>query len=192
VEKKNNLFPVFLKLDQLKVLLVGAGKVGYEKTRALIKNSPEVCLTIVANDICSSIVKLSGEKDNITIINRKFIYNDLDEKDMIICATNDQLLNQRIAREAKKKGILINVTDAPELCDFYLSSVVQKGNLKIAISTNGKSPVMAKRIKQLLEKVLPDRIDELIRNMNIYRDSLKGDIQDKVEKLNDLTKSFIT
>jgi precorrin-2 dehydrogenase/sirohydrochlorin ferrochelatase len=89
-----------------------------------------------------------------------------------------------------KKNILVNVADTPDLCDFYLGSIVTKGDLKIAISTNGKSPTLSKRLREFFEDVLPENINDLILNLNEYRNSLKGSFAEKVEKLNQLTKSF--
>jgi siroheme synthase-like protein len=83
------------------------------------------------------------------------------------------------------------VADTPDLCDFYLGSIVQKGDLKIAISTNGKSPTLAKRIKEFLNEIIPDDIQQLLDNLQTYRNTLKGDFQDKVKELNDLTASLL-
>jgi siroheme synthase-like protein len=85
---------------------------------------------------------------------------------------------------------LVNVADKPELCDFYLGSIVQKGNLKIAISTNGKSPTIAKRIKEVLNETLPEEIDNLLDNMQNIRNKIKGDFTEKVKQLNEITKKL--
>ena len=82
---------------------------------------------------------------------------------------------------------MVNVADTPELCDFYLSSVVKKGDLKIAISTNGKSPTFAKRFREVLEEILPDSLQATLDNLQQIRNKLKGDFQDKLEKLNEIT-----
>jgi precorrin-2 dehydrogenase / sirohydrochlorin ferrochelatase len=82
------------------------------------------------------------------------------------------------------------VADTPELCDFYLGSIITKGELKIAISTNGKSPTLSKRIREFFEDILPENINDLILNLNEYRKTLKGDFEEKVNKLNELTASF--
>jgi len=86
---------------------------------------------------------------------------------------------------------LVNAADKPDLCDFYLSSVVQKGDLKIAISTNGKSPTIAKRIKEVLNDSLPAEIDELLSNMQQVRNKLSGDFAEKVKQLNEITKGLL-
>ena len=85
--------------------------------------------------------------------------------DIVILATDNPSLHETIKKLAEEKGILVNVADTPDLCDFYLGSIVQKGNLKIAISTNGKSPTAAKRIKEVLHHALPGELDEVIENL---------------------------
>ena len=78
-----------------------------------------------------------------------------------------------------------------DLCDFYLGSIVQKGSLKIGISTNGQSPTAAKRIKEMLNESLPDELDELIQNLQLVRNQLQGDFKQKVIQLNEITKSLV-
>ena len=111
---------------------------------------------------------------------------------MLILATNDHELHERTKLVARKKRILTNVADTPDLCDFYLGSVVQKGDLKIGISTNGKSPTFAKRFREYLEEILPDGLQELVDNLNTFRNNLKGDFKYKVKALNELTSSFLS
>ena len=189
---KNTLYPIFLKLENLQTLLVGAGNVGLEKLEAFLKNSPEAKVTIVADFICDEIREIAEKKDHIKLINRKFFTSDLEGKDLLILATDDRGLHERIKEIARERRILTNVADTPDLCDFYLGSVVQKGDLKIGISTNGKSPTFAKRFREYLEESLPDSIQELVDNLNAFRNTLKGDFQFKVNALNDLTSSFIS
>jgi siroheme synthase-like protein len=82
------------------------------------------------------------------------------------------------------------VADTPDLCDFYLGSIVKKGDLKIAISTNGKSPTLSKRMRQYLEEAIPDDIQELLDNLRLLRDQLKGDFEYKVKELNKVTERW--
>ncbi|MDP9229189.1 MAG: TSUP family transporter, partial [Bacteroidota bacterium] len=113
---------------------------------------------------------------------------DFDNADIIIAAVNDAATSEQIRKEAHKKGKLVNVADKPELCDFYMSSIVKKGNLKIAISTNGKSPTIAKRLKETLNDVLPAELDDVLDNMEVIRNKMKGDFATKVNRLNKITK----
>jgi uncharacterized protein len=86
---------------------------------------------------------------------------------------------------------MINAADKPELCDFYLGSVVRKGSVKIAISTNGKSPTIAKRLKEVINDMLPDEMESVLDNMQKIRNGINGDFNEKVKRLNDLTKVLV-
>ena len=187
---QNKLYPIFLKLENLQTLLVGAGVVGLEKLNALLKNSPAAKVNIIAEHVCEEIIEIARDNDNIKILKRKFFFSDLEGNDLLILAANDRALHERIKFLARERRILTNVADTPDLCDFYLGSVVQKGDLKIGISTNGKSPTFAKRFREYLEESLPDSIQELVDNLTAFRNNLKGDFQQKVNALNELTSSF--
>ncbi|MFN8353869.1 MAG: bifunctional precorrin-2 dehydrogenase/sirohydrochlorin ferrochelatase [Spirosomataceae bacterium] len=194
-EERNRLFPIFLKLEELQVLLVGGGNVGLEKLSALLANSPKARITVVADQIRDEIRAISAQNETngtqVVLVNRTFEFADLEDKDLVILATDNPALHQSIKRVTAENHILTNVADTPDLCDFYLGSIVQKGDLKIAISTNGKSPTMAKRIKEFLNEIIPDNIQTLLENLQAYRNTLKGDFQEKVRELNDLTASFL-
>ena len=185
--EQNPLFPVFLKLEELHTLLVGGGNVGLEKLTALLKNSPAAKVTVVAGIISGPVKELASAHPNVELVARNFLPGDLSDKDLVILATDDPELHKRIRTDARKQRILINVADTPDLCDFYLGSVVTKGNLKIGISTNGKSPTIARRMREFFEAALPDEIDDLLNNLNQIRDKISGDFREKVRRLNELT-----
>ena len=86
---------------------------------------------------------------------------------------------------------MVNVADSPSQCDFYMGGIVTKGNLKIGISTNGKSPTFAKRLRQWLENFLPEQIDDILNKLYIYRSQIKGDFEQKVEAMNKVTENLI-
>jgi precorrin-2 dehydrogenase/sirohydrochlorin ferrochelatase len=186
----NNLFPVFLKLENLRLLVVGGGAVGIEKTKAVLDNSPLASVTVVAPEIREELVDLQSKHPNLKLIYAPYALDYLDEKDLVIAATCIRELNKQVWSDAKLNKILVNVADTPDLCDFYLSSIVRKGNLKIAISTNGKSPTMAKRIREVLEEALPEELDEVLEKLHELREKLKGDFDYKVKKMNDITSSM--
>jgi siroheme synthase-like protein len=188
---KNQLYPVFLKLEQLNILLVGAGNVGLEKLNSLLTNSPEAKITVIAPLIKEEVRKLLNSHPSCLLIQRAFEPLDLEKKELVFLATDNAQLHAYIKELASEKGILVNVADTPHLCDFYLGSIVQKGSLKIAISTNGKSPTIAKRIKEIISDMLPDEIDNLLDNMQRIRNGIKGNFQEKVKQLNELTSDLI-
>jgi len=192
VIEQNPLYPVFFKLNRLRMLVVGAGEVGYEKLFFILKSSPNANITIVAPWAREDVSELiSGGKYNIKWIQREFDASDIEGHDLIVAATNFEDVNKHVHNAAKQKEKLINVADTPELCDFYLGSIVTRGNLKVAISTNGKSPTFAKRFRQVLEEVLPDDSAQLVENLKIFRDKLKGDFEYKVKELNRITSSLV-
>ncbi|MEO6547825.1 MAG: bifunctional precorrin-2 dehydrogenase/sirohydrochlorin ferrochelatase [Ferruginibacter sp.] len=187
---RNNLFPVFLKLENLLLLIVGGGYVGMEKLQAVLQNSPQANIRLVATQISNEIKDLVAGNDKIELIERPYQSSDIDGVDLVIAAVNDVAVSEQVSHDAGQKGKLVNAADKPSLCDFYLGSVVQKGNLKIAISTNGKSPTIAKRIKEVLNETLPDEINELLDNMQSIRYKMTGDFAEKVKQLNEITKKL--
>jgi siroheme synthase-like protein len=190
MQAKNRLYPIFVKLEDLELLLVGAGNVALEKLNSLLSNSPATKITIVAPIVKSEIMELVKDHPLVNVLHRSFDESDLENKHLAILATDNHELHKEIKSLANAKGILVNVADTPGLCDFYLGSIVQKGNLKIAISTNGQSPTIAKRIKEMLNDALPAEIDELLNNMRNIRDKMSADFAEKVKRLNELTKTL--
>jgi siroheme synthase-like protein len=189
---ENPLYPIFLKLDQVKVLVVGGGAVAHEKLHFLLKSSPNANIRLVAREVIDEITEEIAASDaHVEIHIREFESSDLDDIQILLIATNDRHANAAIRNIAKERNILVNVADTPDLCDFYLGSIVTKGALKIGISTNGQSPTLAKRIREFLESAIPDEIETLISNLSVYRKTLSVDFNHKVKALNALTSSLI-
>jgi siroheme synthase, N-terminal domain len=187
----NHLYPIFLKVHELNVLLIGGGFVATEKLEFLLKSSPEAQVTVVSKFYRPEFLELAEGKESVTLIEDAYHEKYLGGKHLVIAATDDKAVNRQIRNEAKERFLLVNVADTPELCDFYLGGIVTKGNLKIAISTNGKSPTTAKRLRQLLEEVFPEEIDDLLENLNAYRATLKGDFEYKVKAMNEVTEELV-
>ncbi len=189
--ERNNLYPIFLKMYQLQVLIVGGGNVALEKLTFLLKSSPDANVTIVA-PFFKDETKGLADRFDVKIMTIAYDESFLYGKDLVIAATNRGAVNKQIYKDAKIRNLLINVADTPDLCDFYLGGIVTKGNIKIAISTNGKSPTMAKRLRQFFEDVIPDEMDSLVENLNRFRKGIKGDFTKKVSSLNKMTKELLT
>jgi len=117
---KNHLFPVFLKLEELEVLLVGAGKVGLEKLTAILNNAPASSVTVVATEISDKVRELTESYPRLKLVEKSFDPEDLEEKDIVIVAVNDTTTSNYIRVLSKQKKLLVNVADSPDLCDFYL------------------------------------------------------------------------
>jgi len=187
----NQLFPVFLKLNQLHTVLIGAGNIGLEKLTAIVGNSQLATVTVIARNFLPEIHLLASENKGVRIVQKSFTAADLDNAHLVIAATNDHSLNEYIVQAAHKRNLLVNIADKPALCDFYLGSIVQKGDLKLAISTNGKSPTVAKRLKEVLNESIPAEIDATLQQIAELRKTLTGDFTNKVKKLNEITAILV-
>jgi len=189
VEERNNLYPIFLKVHVLNVLIIGGGKVGLEKLGFLLKSSPNATVQVVALRFKDALKELAA-KHQVVLIAEAYHSRFLENQHLVIAATDDVVVNKQIYTDAKAQNTLVNVADTPDYCDFYLGGIVTKGHVKIAISTNGKSPTTAKRLRQYFEEVLPDNINEMVQNLNRYRNAIKGDFAEKVDRLNKLTEEL--
>jgi precorrin-2 dehydrogenase / sirohydrochlorin ferrochelatase len=147
------LFPIFLKLEGRKVLVVGGGRIAEQKLHGLIHAGALV--TVVAPELSDG-VRARVDSGEITWNARRFEPVDLNVTALVIAATGDRSVNERIYRAADTLGILCNAVDEPEHCHFYYPATVQRGDLQIAISTNGRSPALAQHIRKELE----ERYDE--------------------------------
>jgi len=190
-QEGNQLFPVFLKLNDLHTVLIGGGNVGLEKLTAVLNNSNRARVTVISREFLPEVHTLASQYSGIRIVQKSFTDDDLNNADIVIAATNDSELNSYVRNAAHDRKLLINVADKPALCDFYLGSIVQKGDLKLAISTNGKSPTVAKRLKEVLNESLPAELDITLQQMSELRNTLEGDFADKVKKLNSVTSVLV-
>ncbi|MDX6181388.1 bifunctional precorrin-2 dehydrogenase/sirohydrochlorin ferrochelatase [Flavobacterium sp. Fl-77] len=188
--EQNELYPVFLKLHNLKVLIVGGGNVGLEKLSFLLKSSPNANVEVVAPHFHLEIKVLAENHPSIKLTEAKFKKKMLKKRHMVIACTDDLKVNKRVFDLCRKRYLICNIADTPDLCDYYLGGIVTKGNVKIAISTNGKSPTTAKRLREFFEEVIPEDINQMVENLNEYRKTLKGDFEDKVKKMNEITASL--
>ncbi|WP_349663209.1 bifunctional precorrin-2 dehydrogenase/sirohydrochlorin ferrochelatase [Cellulophaga lytica] len=189
-EERNNLYPVFLKTSQLHVLIVGGGNVAEEKLRFLTKSSPDAVVTMVSPWYAEKTLQLAN-KFNVTTITDVYNISYLDAKHMVVATTDNVEVNVQVYKDCRAQFKLVNVADNPPYCDFYMGGIVTKGNVKIGISTNGKSPTTAKRLRQFFEDVIPEDINKMVQNLNDYRKTIKGDFEEKVDKMNQITSSLV-
>jgi precorrin-2 dehydrogenase/sirohydrochlorin ferrochelatase len=145
----SSMFPMFVKLEGRPVLVVGAGKVGEAKIEGLRDTGAQVRVVALK---ASETVREWARRGEIVLEERSFTPADLEGVFLAIVATSSRALNESVFREAQRRGVLCNVVDVPELCDFFYPAVVRRGDLQIAISTSGQSPSLAQRIRQELEQ----------------------------------------
>ena len=142
-------YPVFLNLSGKKCVVVGGGKVAGRKVGALLECGAEV--TVVSPELCEELKGLV-EAGEITAAVRPYRSGDLKGSAVVIAATGTRSVNVEIVNEARKRGIPVNVVDDPDYSDFIVPSCLKRGDITIAVSTSGKSPALARKIRENLEK----------------------------------------
>jgi siroheme synthase-like protein len=147
-----SLFPLFLKLEGKSCLVVGAGLIGLEKVESLLRC--RAASRVVAPHAVARVQELSS-RGEIEWLARCYEPEDADGRDLIIAATSDRAVNRAVFEEASRRSILCNTADDPPLCDFFFASIVQRGDLQIAISTAGQSPALAQRLRREIDAQLP-------------------------------------
>lgn len=187
---RNNLYPIFLKTKQLEVLIVGGGFVALEKLTFLLKSSPDASVEMVSPFFRKETLEFLKDK-NVKLTKDKYDVKYLSGKHIVIATTDDVPVNEQIYHDCRSSNKLVNVADNPPFCDFYMGGIVTKGHVKVAISTNGQSPTTAKRLRQFFEEVIPEDINRLVSNLNVFRKTIKGDFEKKVAVLNKVTEELI-
>jgi precorrin-2 dehydrogenase/sirohydrochlorin ferrochelatase len=165
------LFPMFMKLEGRPCLVVGAGTIGEPKISSLIAAGAST--RVIALNATAAVAEWA-RAGIITWEQRTFEFADLDGVFMVIAATNSRELNAAIFNEAQQRNILCNVVDDPEYCDFYYPAVVRRGDLQLAISTNGQSPALAQRIRRELEVQFGPEYGEWLEQLGKIRQQLFG------------------
>ena len=175
-----SLFPMFLKLQGKRCLVVGAGNVGEPKIEGLLETGALVRVVALQ---ASPAVREWASAGKIELELRAFTADDLRDVFLAVVATASRTLNERIYHEAQVRGILCNVVDVPDLCDFFYPSVVRRGDLQIAVSTAGQSPSLAQKIRQQLEKEFGPGYAAWVAELGETRKLILASPLDKQQKL---------
>ena len=155
-------FPFFMELSKKSVLLIGGGEVAERKLDLLLKANAK--LTIVSPEFTDYITELINNNNNITIITDNYKEEYMNNSySFVIAATNNESLNEEIASHANHKGILVNVVDKPNICDFIFPSILERGPITVAVSTGGSSPVLARLLRTKLETLIPGAYGRLAK-----------------------------
>jgi precorrin-2 dehydrogenase/sirohydrochlorin ferrochelatase len=169
------LFPIFLKLAGRPCLVVGAGQIAAQKIEALLLSGAQ--LTVVAPQ-ASQLIQSLAHAGRLTWIERAFTPSDLDDMTIVIGATGDATVNEEVFRNAVTRRVLCNAVDEPERCHFYYPAVVRRGDLQIAISTNGHSPALAQRLRAELEALIVPEYEGLLQWLGRVRTMLFRRVMD--------------
>jgi precorrin-2 dehydrogenase / sirohydrochlorin ferrochelatase len=166
------LFPLFLKLEGRPCLVVGAGTVAEGKIAGLLDTGAQLC--VVAPHATAQVVQWA-KSSKVEYKQRAFETADLDGMFLVVASTPDTQMHRKIFEEAHKRGVLCNIVDVPELCDFYYPAVVQRGALQIAVSTSGESPALAQRLRKDLEAQYGAEYGAWLESLGDARAKLQAD-----------------
>ena len=147
--QSNTYYPVFLNVKGKKCVVVGGGQVALRKVRALLEHGADV--ETITPDLCLELAELAGS-GAISALSREYREGDLKAAFVAIAATDNSEINRRVVAEARQKAVLVNVVDDAENSDFIAPSYLRRGDVAIAVSTGGKSPALARKIRSRLEK----------------------------------------
>jgi precorrin-2 dehydrogenase/sirohydrochlorin ferrochelatase len=172
-------YPIFLELSGRRVVVVGGGAVAVRKAQMLLAAGAR--LVIVAEQIEDKLTSL-WKGTNPELIKSKYSKNYIAEAVLVIAATNNSKLNNRIYKDCQELEILCNVVDAPEHCDFFVPAVVKRGDLQIAIGTEGHCPAYAGHLRKKLEQSFTDKHGEFLAELETLRKRIIKEVPDSADR----------
>ncbi len=165
-------YPICLVgLERMRAVIIGGGKVAARKAQALLEAG--AILTSISPEFCSDFPFLTDPSSRVTFLHREYRQGDLEGAFLVIAATDDFQINQAVWEEAQQRSCLINVVDDPKRCNFIIPAVLERGEIKIAISTGGSSPALARRLRERLEKMIGPEYGRLAMLLGELRPELQ-------------------
>ncbi len=171
------LYTANVKLNNKLCIVVGGGKVAERKVQSLLECGALV--KVIALSFTATLKSMAPQKQ-LRLINKGFDDTDLEQAFLVISATDNEELNQRISDICHRRNILVNVVDDPQKCSFYVPAVLKRGDLTIAISTNGKSPVLAAKIREGFAKQFGDEYGKYLEILGLVRNKVLSDVEDPI------------
>jgi siroheme synthase-like protein len=166
----NPYYPIFLNVQARKVTVIGGGLIALRKVKDLLKHGADI--TVISPNICTGIVNLQ-EQGKIQVLKRKYKSGDIDGLYLAVVAAGSKGVNNKVTKEAEEKKVLLNIVDDPETSDFIVPSVIHRGDISIAVSTSGKSPALARKIRTDLESYFAKEYAALALLVNEVRIELR-------------------
>lgn len=176
----NTLFPIFLRLEEKPCLVVGGGRVARQKVQQLLESKASV--TVIAPDADRSIQMLA-KTGVIKLLRRRYKRGDVGGNSLVIGATGHETINEQVFREALSRGIPVNIVDQPDRCTFYMASIHRQGDLKIAVSTNGKNPALGQLIRNKIKEEFGLEYGRLLDKLSLDRQEIVDRVSDPGKKV---------
>ncbi|MBE0536344.1 MAG: bifunctional precorrin-2 dehydrogenase/sirohydrochlorin ferrochelatase [Phycisphaerae bacterium] len=172
-------YPIYLDLTNRRAVVIGAGAVAARKVLSL--NAAGARVVVVAEHATTTFQEACNA-ENIELILSSYSKDYLAEAVLAIAATNDTVLNNQIYKDCQQLEVLCNVVDVPELCDFYVPAVVDRGSLQIAIGTEGKCPAYAGHLRQKLEEMFTEQHGQFVEALDIARKQIIATVENSADR----------
>ncbi|WP_432401678.1 precorrin-2 dehydrogenase/sirohydrochlorin ferrochelatase family protein [Wukongibacter sp. M2B1] len=180
-------YPIMLNIKGKSCKVIGGGRVAERKVTDLLK--ADSIVTVISPFITEKLLKYYND-GKINLIEREYRYGDLNGSHLVYAATDDREVNETCLKECREKGILLNVVDKPDMCDFIVPSKITRGDLTITVSTNGKSPMLSSKIRKELENLFTEEYGDYLEILGDIREKVKADIQN-IEKRRKVFRSLV-
>ncbi|WFR59997.1 bifunctional precorrin-2 dehydrogenase/sirohydrochlorin ferrochelatase [Anaerocolumna sp. AGMB13025] len=177
-------FPMFMDLKNESCVVIGGGLVAYRKVKALLEFEAKV--TVIAAEFCEPLIA----EDKISRKRKNYETEDLFGAFLVIAATNDLLVNQRISAECRERKIPVNVVDIKEECSFIFPAFVKKGDITVGVTSSGKSPIISQKLKKKINEVIPDYLAELVEHLGSTREAVLSSFEEE-EKRKQVFKQLV-
>jgi len=179
VKKHYPYYPIYIDIEDHNVLIVGGGNVCARKAETMMKYGARV--TIVSPE-CTEEIERWAADESLSVRRKTYEESDLDGASIVIASTDDQCINARVARDCRRRKIPVNVVDVTHLCEFIVPAIVESGSIQIAVSTGGKSPALARTLKEDLQKFVGPEYDEVNRILGTLRTAAKKTLPTDVDR----------
>lgn len=179
MKKRFPYYPIYLDIEDRAVLIIGGGEVCTRKAETMLKYGAKV--TVVSPAFTEELEQWSGD-ERVTLRRKHYDEADLENASIVIASTDDQCINARIARDCRRRRIPVNVVDVTHLCEFIVPAIVETGSIQVAISTGGKSPALARTLKEDLKRVIGDEYVEVNDVLGTLRPGAKKVLPTDVDR----------
>lgn len=180
-------YPIMLDIKGKKCRVIGGGRVAERKVTDLLE--ADAVVTVISPATTEKLLKYYND-GKINLTRREYRYGDLTDSYLVYAATDDREVNETCLRECREKSILLNVVDKPDMCDFIVPARITRGDLNIIVSTNGKSPMLSKKIRKGLENLFTDEYGEYLEILGDLREKVKTEVQD-IEKRREIFRTLV-
>lgn len=182
-----SVFPIFIDLKGKKCVVVGGGKVAARKIETLLQFDSNII--VISPAVCERVQELKWE-GRVVVIKKKYSEEDIEGAFMVIAATNDMKINEKVYNNAIENGTFVNVVDSPEKCTFIFPSVVKRQDLVVGISTSGGYPALSKKLRQKVEQLLPESYGNILETLKDCRRRAEAEVQN-IDKRKELLNRIL-